>query len=794
MKNLKQTNVNIERYTPTTASGLSTCQVNERLKNGLKNTVSKKLSKSYLNILAGNLCTVFNLLGLIVAVALIFAKAPLSDFFFVVIYVANIGIGIIQELRAKKCIDKLSILTSKTTKVIRESQTLEISSEEIVLDDVIKLTVGNQVPTDCKILDGEIEVNEALLTGESVPVKKKVGDELLAGSFIVGGNCLVIAHKVGKENYIEKLSEKAKQYKKPRSEIMNSLKFIIKLISCIIVPLAIALMVKAYLTPNFELPTAIKSTATSIIGMIPSGMFLLTSLALAVGIINLAKHKTLVQDLYSLEMLARVDTVCFDKTGTITDGKMTVNEYVSLTNDQENQQIISKMVFALKDNNQTAQALKNYFGENKADFIKVLPFNSARKYAAVTFNDNITHAYGAPEFVLDQSEYQKIKQTIESYAQKGLRVLVHATTNFIIEEDKKLENFIPVGLIIIADNVRKEAIDTIKWFKDNGVTVKVISGDNPITVSEVSRRVGIENADKYISLEGLTDEQVASVANEYTVFGRVSPEQKAILVNSMKNAGHTTAMTGDGVNDILALKEADCAISVAEGSDAARNVSHLVLMDNNFNSLPKVVKEGRRVINNVESSASLFLMKTIFTMVMTIITLFLFESYPFRLSNMILLEVFVIGLPSFFLSFQPNESRVDGKFIKKIAFKSIPSAIMMILSVVAVICFGNVSTNTTYKTLAVFALTFAGIISLFNICSPLNLYRSILFFLNLLIVVIGTVLILTNPAISEILTLTAFVPIENYLTEILLLLSIIILNVPLSFILKKLFDKLNKNR
>lgn len=795
MKKNTTDNFTIERFSPNTTLGLTSIQVQQRKDKNLINTVKKKFSKSYLNILTNNVFTFFNLLGLIVAVALAIVGASITDFFFVGIYLANMAIGIIQEVRAKKCIDKLSLVSSKSTKVIRDGQEIEISSKDIVLDDILKLGIGNQIPTDCIILDGDVEVNESLLTGESVPIKKKVGDVLLAGSFITCGVCLALADKVGSENYVEKLSEKAKAYKKPQSELMNSLKLIIKVISCLIVPLAAALMIKACLIQNVDTASAIMTTATSIIGMIPSGMFLLTSMALAVGIVKLAKHNTLVQDLYSLEMLARVDTICFDKTGTITNGDMTVSDIITLDENIKNaNEIISSMLYALKDDNQTAKALKSYFGEQEIyESTAILPFNSSRKFSAVTFSDK-TYAFGAPEFLLNKIEYGKIREKIEKYASDGLRVLVFASSNSKIIEDSIEKDFTPLAIILLLDTIREDAIQTIKWFKDNGVTIKVISGDNPITVAEVSKRVGIDNADKYISLEGLTDQEVIDVANEYTVFGRVSPEQKALLVKSMKNAGHTTAMTGDGVNDILALKEANCAISVAQGSDAARNVSHIVLMDNNFNSMPKVVHEGRRVINNVQSSASLFLMKTIFTMVMTFFTLVFLQNYPFKLSNMLLLEVLVIGFPSFFLSLQPNNARVEGKFIKTVLAKSIPGAIMMISSAVVVDCFGNISTSEAYKTVAVFAITYSGLANLLNICTPLNRYRSVLFLTNFALATISAVVILFLPQVSAVMGLQAILSFSLYSKELILLICVILGNLPISFLLSMLFNKLIKHK
>ena len=597
--NLKTT----ERFSPSSGEGLSSVQVKSRLEDGLVNISSQKYSKSYLSIFASNIFTVFNLLGLIVFISLLCVGAGLFDFVFVLVYIANFSIGIIQEIRAKKCIEKLSLVAQKNVKAIRDGKEVEITATDIVLDDILKLGIGNQIPTDCIVTDGVIEVNESLLTGESVPIKKQAGDPLFAGSFIVAGRCIARADKVGKDNYVEQLSAKAKKYRKPRSELMSSLRFFIKAVAIVIVPMAAAYMIKSVVIVKESVPEAVRRTSAVVIGMIPSGMFLLTSLALAVGIIKLARQNTLVQDLYSLEMLARVDTICFDKTGTITDGKMTfVEEIIIKPHDTSTEDIISSMLCELKDNNQTAIALYEKFGDDgKFTATAALPFNSARKLSAVTFDNKGTFAFGAPEFVLSTEEYDGIKPLVEKQTQKGLRVLVLAHSHDCINEDKIPKDFSAISLLLIADNVREDATETVAWFKENDVAIKVISGDNPITVSEVSKRVGIDDAENFISLDGLSDDEVYNAADKYTVFGRVSPDQKAILIKSLKDKGHTTAMTGDGVNDIIALKEADCAISVASGSEAARNVAHLVLMDDNFNHMPQVVHEGRRVINNVQS-------------------------------------------------------------------------------------------------------------------------------------------------------------------------------------------------
>ena len=795
MKKKKNEKV-IERYNPDLKNGLTQDQVNKRINDGLINTVNKRYSKSYLSIFITNICTFFNLLGIIVAIALIFIDAPLSRFFFTLIYIANISIGIIQEIRAKITIDRLSIVKNKTCRVVRNGDMIDISPKEIVLDDVLYLGLGNQIPTDCVILENEIEVNESLLTGESLPVKKHVGETLLAGSYITSGSCYVQAISVGKDNYVEKLSKKAKQYKKPHSELMLSLRHIIRVVGIIILPLATLFILKSAFADNFNYRAAIDGTATVIIGMLPSGMFLLTSMALAVGIVKLARQNTLVQDLYSLEMLARVDTICFDKTGTITDGRMNVKDTVVLTDNPpyDIKTVIGSMLSSLNDNNQTAIALYNYYGQNTNYFAEyTLPFNSVRKLSAVTFDKIGTFAFGAPEFVLSDKYYKSIETQINQYASVGLRVLILAHSNKPIKDDAAPNDFMPVALILIEDNIRKDAISTIKWFKDNGVDIKVISGDNPITVSEVAKKVGIDCADKYISLEGLTDNEVFDVATKYTVFGRVSPEQKAILVKALKTAGHTVAMTGDGVNDILALKEADCAVTVAAGSDAARNVAHLVLMDNNFNSLPKVVYEGRRVINNIQSSASLYLMKTLFTILLSVICLSApyIKTYPFSLSNMIFLEIFIVGIPSFFLSLQPNDSRVSGKFINYVISKSLPSAIIMVINVVLIeIAKKSIGMfdDGVYTTMSVFAFTFAGLVSLWNICKPLNTYRAFLFYTDLVVIGIISALIISSGA--SFFEMSKLSPISEYWHHLLIVVSVILLDISILDLVNRFCEKL----
>ena len=723
----------IQRFSPDVNEGLSSAQVNTRYSQFLFNDTNQKYSKSYASIFIGNLCTFFNLLCILATLALVYSGASFSQFFFVIIFSLNIAIGIWQEIKAKRKIDKLSLLSAPTAQVIRDGMTLDIPAKDLVLDDIVILTLGNQVPADCFVAEGFVEVNESLLTGESVPVKKEVGDVLYAGSFISSGHCKARADKVGKNTYLNALSAKAKKYKKPNSELMRSTKLIISIIGVLIVPIAIGMFWVNWSTSH-EISETIQKTVSVIIGMIPSGMLLLTSLALTVGILRMASHNTLVQDLYSLEMLARVNVLCLDKTGTITDGRMKVNDCMLLNNptDYTINEIVGSCLQALNDNNQTSIALYNYFGHStELKAIRTLPFSSKRKLSAVTFDGVGTVAMGAPEFVLSTVP-EKLNKIINQYAAMGLRVLVVALASGQLNGDKLPLNFKPIAIISISDNIREDAPQTIRWFKENDVAVKVISGDNPVTVSEVARRVGITNAEKYISLEGLNEKEVASIANKYTVFGRVTPEQKAILVKSIKASGNTVAMTGDGVNDILALKEADCAVSVASGSEAAKNVSHLVLMDNNFASMPKVVYEGRRVINNIQNSSSLYLMKTLFTLIFAIISIISTNAYPFKTNNMLLLEVFVIGLPSFFLSLQPNTDRVKGRFLSYVIGKAVPGAIVLAVAALSANLMQQLQPdyfNECYRSVAVLMVTFAGLVMLYRLCQPINFSRGVLLIL-----------------------------------------------------------------
>ena len=717
------------RYDTDPINGLSNEIVEQRVLDGLVNVTNNKKTRSVPKIIFTNVFTFFNILTLTIAGVLISVKA-FTDLVFLAIVTANIIIGIIQEIRAKNTIEKLSLMSAPTAFVRRGGLNKEIGVSEVVLDDLLLLENGKQIASDSIVVEGSIEVNESLLTGESDAILKKPGDPLFAGSFVVSGKCSARVDKIGADNYIEQLSSQAKKYKKPKSDLLNSLKWIIRVMAILIIPIGIFLFSLMYFGAGHEYVYSIRKTAGAMIGMIPSGLFLMTSIALAVGVIRLAQKNVLVQELYCIEMLARVNCICLDKTGTITDGTMSVKNVVDYNSISglATKNIISAMLNALQDSNMTSQALKEKFGLGKRiKHIAAIPFSSQRKYQAVTFDKYGTFILGAPEFVLKE-KYDLIKKDVNKYAGLGYRVLCLAHKEGIIEEGNLPNtNIEVVSIILIEDNIRPDAINTIKYFRESGVSVRVISGDNPLTVSKISQRAGIENANNYISLDGLSDSDVVKAATRYTVFGRVSPAQKKLLVETLKHNGLTVAMTGDGVNDILALKEADCSIAVASGSEAARNVSHLVLLDSNFDSMPSVVAEGRRVINNVTSVASLFLTKTIFSLFLAIQALQT-GTYPISTNQLILIDTLAIGLPSLILVMEPNNNPVTGKFLKNVIRKALPGA--LVIFGISIITFSFAEPlgfdNITLSSIIVIAATHICLMVLFKACKPFNTLRKVL--------------------------------------------------------------------
>lgn len=741
-----------ERFSPDPNVGLTKEQLEKRAVDGFVNVAAKKTSKTYKSIFISNIFTFLNMLTFIVAGALMFVGS-FENLSFLVIIVLNIVIGIVQEIRAKRKVDKLSLMSAPTAIVIRGGERQAVPVGEVVLDDVIYLETGKQICSDSIVVRGECEVNEAMLTGESVPMKKTVGSELYAGSFVSGGNCYARVDKVGEANYIQTLTSYAKRYKKPKSELHNSIKMIIRAISVFVIPITALTLYRMFgIYGNWE--DTIKYTAGMVIGMLPTGMFLLTSVALSMSVIRLYKQKTLVQDLFCIEMLARVDVLCLDKTGTITDGSMQVKNVIEIKGGDTDCSVpdaIGSLLTATGDNNQTALALAAYFGySHKLKATKIIPFSSQRKLSAVSFDGMGTYILGAPEFVLKDLG-SRIERLVNENAANGFRVMLLAHSPAEIQGDKLPTVRRPVCLVVIEDHIREDAVRTIDWFKKNDVAVKVISGDNPVTVSEVAKRVGVENAEHFISLEGLSNQEVIEAANKYTVFGRVTPDQKSLLIKSIKAFGHTVAMTGDGVNDILAMREADCSVAMASGAEAATSVSHLVLLDNNFTSMPSVVEEGRRVINNIQKSSSLFLMKTFMSIALSIIYLVMSytmsKAYPFQPKNLMLLEMFVIGVPSFFLAMQSNKSRIRGRFIANVISRSLPGGLALVFAVMSMELFSGIAPKfeliagaipqNEKITMMIIALTFTGWMLLCKLSEPFDAYRTIVAIGSAALIMIG---------------------------------------------------------
>lgn len=729
--------VDIERFEPEIEKGLSPEQVELRRSQKLVNIVKDKYSKTYLNIFATNIFTYFNLICIAVAICLIFVKA-LADALFMVIISSNILIGIYQEIRAKITIEKLKLLNEPCANVVRNGEYKDISIKEVVLDDIIVFSAGKQICTDCIIKSGHVEVNESLLTGESDLISKTVGDILYSGSFIVAGSCYAKADQVGKDNYISILASKAKKYKKPNSQIMKTLRNMIAVIGVLIPILAAMVFFANRNTFGDNRVELITRTAGAIIGLIPAGLFLLSSVALFVGAVRLAKNKCLVQNIYCIEMLARVNVLCLDKTGTITDGKMSVKDFVILENktDLDLEEVLGNMLCALTDNNHTSIALKERF-KLRDTFVplNVFPFSSVKKMSAVSFENIGTFTIGAPEFILSKIP-QALKTKINNYAKDGYRVLVlgHCAKNIVDGDITK--NMKPLALIVLSDNVRPDAIETINWFNENNVDIKVISGDNPITVSEVARRAGINNADKFISLEKLSNAEVVEAATQYTIFGRVSPSQKALLIKTLKLSGKTVAMTGDGVNDILAMKESDCAVSIASGSEAARNVSHLVLMNSDFSPMPKVVAEGRKVVNNLQRSSSLYLMKTLFIAMLCVLVFCAGTYYPFTPKYMFPLEMWVIGFSSLILALENNDQLITGNFLKNIIGNAVPAATTMILNIGALLILKKFF-SFNFEIIAILCITLVGVLYLVKLCRPYTRRRLLLVIFVVIILTLG---------------------------------------------------------
>lgn len=714
-------------------NGLTDKQVEERKKEGKVNYIPKAPSRTFWQILRANLFTSFNVVNLILAVIVILAGSPKNAIFAGVIIV-NTLIGIAQEIRAKGILERLSVISMAKTKVVRNGMITEIPIEEIVLDDVMYLESGEQVLADGILIHSNgLEVDESMLTGEADAIGKSKGDELLSGSFIAAGEGYGIVTKVGKETYSSSLAEEAKQFKITNSELQSAINKIFKVLIWLIIPLSILLTLSQLKVKDTTWQQAALGTVSGIIGMIPEGLVLLTSATFIVAIIKLSQYDTLVQELCATEVLARVDVLCLDKTGTLTRGDLRLAEIKNIgsENDYKIEEILSSMIHELPSNNPTQKAILDKYKDCKGKLkcVEKIAFSSKRKWSGITFENEGTWILGAPEIILNKT-YNLIKGTVEEEAKKGRRVLLLAKSNCEKINEYMESDVEAAALILIEDIIREEAPGVLKYFKEQGVDVKIISGDNPVTVSEVARRTGVKNYDKYIDARELPEDEneLREVVDKTTVFGRVTPHQKKKIVNVLQEKGHTVAMTGDGVNDVLALKSADCGIAMANGSDATKAVAQLVLMNSDFTALPKVVEEGRKQINNLERVAELFLSKTVYSVLLAFVCSVLFLPYPILPIQLSLIGSCTIGIPGFFLAMLPSKGGVKKGFLARILTVSIPNGIILALfTILTFIISLRVGVPMEMsRTMAL--LMFGGIsmVILIRVSRPLTLFKSIL--------------------------------------------------------------------
>lgn len=722
--------VQTRRFNADIRYGLNSDQVNEYFENGWSNEPVEPPSKTVPEIIKSNLFTYFNLVFAVLAALLILAGS-FRNLTFLPVILANLFIGIIQEIRAKNTLDKLSVLNAPKALVVREGRQFSIPAEELVLDDIVIFKAGNQICADAIVVDGEVSVNESLLTGESDEISKKPGDELMSGSFIVSGECYARLDKVGEDSYISKLTLEAKAMNsEEQSEMIRVLDKLVGVVGILIIPIGLLLFGQQFFFSGASFSKSITSMVAAVIGMIPEGLYLLASVALVVSVMRLASKKVLVHDMKCIETLARVNVLCVDKTGTITENTMEVNGEIPMDGyDSQSKaplkQIISDFASAMSSDNITMKAMKDYFNKPSGrKAVSVSPFSSQFKYSGAAFEDG-SYVLGAPEFVL-REDYDNYREQIEQYSSEGYRVLVFGIYDGVIDGKALTGKVTPLGLVFLSNPIRKEAPETFKYFENQGVEIKVISGDNPVTVSQVALQAGIANADNYIDASTLTtDEAIEDAVLRYTVFGRVTPDQKRKFVRALKKAGRTVAMTGDGVNDVLALKDADCSVAMASGSDAAAQASQLVLLDSNFACMPSVVMEGRRVVNNIERSASLFLVKNIFSFLLSLFSVCFMINYPLEPSQISLISMFTIGVPAFFLTLQPNKNIIQGHFLSNVLIKALPAGITDFLVVGALVVFGQVFEvgETDISTACTMLLAIVGFVILYNISKPMNALR-----------------------------------------------------------------------
>ena len=723
----------VTRYQPVYTEGLTNRQVQEHRDGGWSNLSVDPPAQTTKEIIHENVFTYFNLIFLVLAILLCLVGS-FRNLTFLPVIIINTLIGIIQEIRSKNVLAKLNMLNAPHASVVRGGKESVVDSEELVLDDIVLFKSGNQICADAVVVEGEVRVNEALLTGESDEIIKRCGDHLMSGSFVVAGQCHARLEAVGVDSYISKLTLEAKAMQKgEQSEMIRSLDKLVKCVGVALIPIGIVLFVQGFFFNVETFRNSITSMVAAVIGMIPEGLYLLASVALAVSAMRLAKKKVLLHDMKSIETLARVNVLCVDKTGTITENSMSVKKLVpTQLYDKETtpelEKLVGDFVKAMGSDNSTMEALKEYFKDGTgAVAVRTIPFTSATKYSGVVFEEK-SYVLGAPEFVL-REDYETYRLEIQTYAKRGYRVLVFGTYEGTLEGTKLTEKVLPLGYILLANPIRKEAPETFAYFAEQGVEVKVISGDNPMTVSEVVKEAGIENAEEYIDATTLTtDEDVERAVAKYTVFGRVTPAQKRQFVQALKKQGKTVAMTGDGVNDVLALKDADCSVAMASGSDAAAQASQVVLLESDFSCMPSVVLEGRRVVNNIQRSATLFLVKNIFSFLLSLFSVVFMITYPLEPSQVSLISMFTIGVPAFFLALQPNKDLIKGHFLPNVILKALPAALTDVLAVGSLVVFGQIFAvgATDISTAATMLLAIVGFMILYRICQPFNVFRIVI--------------------------------------------------------------------
>ena len=717
--------------------GLTSEQVAERMKDGLWNKVPKKVTKSYWQIFCDNFFSFFNILLFVITGLMIYAGLNINRFFFVIVLAANIIIGLVTDIMARAKVDKLRLITDPKVRVVRDGKLSDIAVTDVVLSDIVLLKPGDQICADAVIVNGRLKVDESLITGEADSIEKNVGSQIYSGSYVRSGEAYARVVKIGIANYAESLQNSAKEFKRPKSELKRSTLMIFRFTGIVAVIFGLA-MLTTYLVEGqkYSFSVFIDTVSGSMVAMIPSGLYLLTSVTLAVGVINLARKRMNVQELYCIEMLARVDTICFDKTGTLTTGEMAVHEFYNYSEwtDAEAESFLASLIRATKSSNDTARAIRNAYGEGNHEATAIIPFDSDYKYSAASFEGFGTFILGAPGFV-DAKRNEEADLRIEMLAERGYRTLGLYHNSKPIKGDVAPKGSEIVAVIALTDTIKPDAKENIEWFKNNGVAVKVISGDDAATVSEIALRVGVPDAANYISMENVKDEWIPKIANIYTVFGRVRPEQKAMLISAMQDEGHKVAMTGDGVNDIIALKKADCSIAMASGSSAARNVAHIVSMDNDFSKLPDVVREGRRVINNLQRTASLFLAKTFFAIVVSFI--FLISSwcggfsYPFNTANMVVWETVTIGIGGFLLAIQPSHEQLRGSFMRTVLSSALPAGIIEVLSVCVIYLIATYAPSfmgpEAAQASSVITFTALSFCNFLRVCLPFDKYRGFVF-------------------------------------------------------------------